>query len=191
MDLKDILSISGHGGLFKYISKSRNGIIVEGFEDKKRMNAFSHYKVTSLNDIAIFSESGETPLRKIFKTISETENGGAAIDSKSDDSKLKEYFSKILPDYDKQKVYVSDIRKIISWYNILQRNGFNSFEEEKPEETKEKPESAESPETIDSQEKPKKPKKQVTQVKNKKQVKPGMQEKPKTSSTRRNTKVKI
>jgi hypothetical protein len=136
MEFKEILSISGFGGLYKYISQARNGIIVEGFEDKKRMNAFSHYKVSSLNDIAIFSDSGEIPLRKIFKTIQEMEKGGASIDSKSDDSKLKEYFAKVLPDYDRQKVYLSDIRKLINWYNILQRNGYNNFEEEKKEEEK-------------------------------------------------------
>ena len=79
MDLKEILSISGHSGLYKYISQARNGIIVEGIEDKKRMNAFAHYKVSSLNDIAIFTDEGEVPLKKVFKTISELENGGAGI----------------------------------------------------------------------------------------------------------------
>jgi hypothetical protein len=136
MEFKDILSISGFGGLFKYISAARNGVIVEGFEDKKRMNAFTHYKVSSLNDIAIFADSGEIPLRKIFKTIQEVEKGGPAIDSKSGDDKLKEYFAKILPDYDRQKVYLSDIKKLIGWYNILQRNGYTDFEEDKKEDKK-------------------------------------------------------
>ena len=130
MDLKEILSISGYGGLFKYISQGRNGIIVEGLEDKKRMNAFSHYKVSSLSDIAIFSDSGEIPLRKVFKIILETENGGPAFGGKIDEKKLKDYFSKILPDYDRDKVYVSDIKKVVGWYNILQRNGITNFEEE-------------------------------------------------------------
>lgn len=134
MEFKDILAISGFGGLYKYISQARNGIIVEGFEDKKRMNAFAHYKVSSLNDIAIFADSGEIPLRKIFKSIQEMEKGGPAIDAKSDDTKLKEYFTKVLPDYDRQKVYMSDIRKLINWYNILQRNGYSNFEEEKKKE---------------------------------------------------------
>ncbi len=136
MEFKEILAISGFGGLYKYISQARNGIIVEGFEDKKRMNAFTHYKVSSLNDVAIFADSGEIPLRKVFKTIQEMEKGGPAIDAKSDDAKLKEYFAKVLPDYDRQKVYLSDIRKLINWYNILQRNGYSNFEEEKKEEEK-------------------------------------------------------
>jgi hypothetical protein len=136
MDLKKILAISGFGDLFKYISQGRNGVIVEGIEDKKRMNAYSHYKVSSLEDVAIFTESGEVPLKKVFRKIKETENGEQAIDHKSTDKKLKEYFSKILPDYDKEKVYMSDIRKVINWYNILTRNGMNDFEDEVTEEAK-------------------------------------------------------
>lgn len=133
MELKELLSIAGYSGLFKYVSQGRNGIIVEGLEDKKRMNAFAHFKVSSLDDIAIFAGSGEVPLRKIFKTIYETENGGQAFGGKIDEKKLKEYFTKILPDYDREKVYVSDIKKVISWYNILLRNGITIFLEEKEE----------------------------------------------------------
>jgi hypothetical protein len=135
MDLKVILSISGQSGLYKFISQARNGIIVEGIEDKKRMNAFAHYKVSSLKDISIFTDEGEVPLQKVFKTILELENGGPALEPKPDDTKLKEYFAKLLPGYDREKVYVSDIRKVIVWYNILQRNGYNDFEDEP--ETKE------------------------------------------------------
>jgi hypothetical protein len=154
MEFKEILAISGFGGLFKYISQARNGIIVEGFEDKKRMNAFAHYKVSSLNDIAIFADSGEIPLRKIFKMIQEMEKGGLAIDSKSDDAKLKEYFAKVLPDYDRQKVYLSDIKKLISWYNILHKNGYTNFEEEeKKEEDKNTEDQKEEREHIDSDKK--------------------------------------
>jgi hypothetical protein len=129
MDLKEILSISGYGGLFKFVSQGRNGIIVEGLEDKKRMNAFAHYKVSSLNDIAIFTDSGEVPLRKVLKLISDKENGGPVFGGKIEDKKLKEYFETILPDFDREKVYVSDIKKVMTWYNILQRNGINDFEE--------------------------------------------------------------
>ena len=142
MELKEILSISGYSGLFKFVSQGRNGIIVEGLEDKKRMNAFAHYKVSSLDDIAIFCNSGEVPLREVLKKISEAENGGQAFGGKIDEKKLKEYFTKILPDYDREKVYTSDLKKVISWYNILLRNGITNFEEKKDEnsETKETPE---------------------------------------------------
>ena len=91
MNLKEILAISGYSGLFKYVSQGKNGIIVEGLEDKKRMNAYAHYKVSSLDDIAIFSDSGEIPLREIFKKISVLESGGETPSFKSDDKKLKEY----------------------------------------------------------------------------------------------------
>jgi hypothetical protein len=147
MNLKEILSISGHSGLYKYISQARNGIIVEGIEDKKRMNAFAHYKVSSLDDIAIFTDEGEVPLKKVFKKISDLENGGPALETKPDDKILKEYFAKLLPGYDREKVYVSDIRKVVLWYNILQRNGYSDFEDEP--ETKETSEEIQEAEIIE------------------------------------------
>lgn len=118
--LKDILSISGQGGLFKYISQARNGIIVESLETGRRMNAFASMKVNSLKDIAIFTSKEEIPLEEVFKKIYEKENGGKAIDHKEETAKINEYFSEIVPEYDKDRVYVSDIRKVINWYNILQ-----------------------------------------------------------------------
>jgi hypothetical protein len=121
MKLKDILSISGHSGLFQYISQGRNGIIVEGLEDKKRLNAYSHYKVSTLSDIAIFAESGEINLKVILKKIAEKQENGQAISAKSPDKELKSYFEEILPDYDRERVYTSDIKKVISWYNLLQK----------------------------------------------------------------------
>ena len=140
MDFKEILAISGYGGLFKFVSQGRNGIIVEGLEDKKRMNAFSHYKVSSLSDIAIFCDSGEVPLKKVLKKIAEVENGGQAFGGKIDEKKLRDYFLTILPDYDKEKVYTSDIKKVIIWYNLLLKNGITNFEEEvtEPAESEEK-----------------------------------------------------
>ncbi len=140
MELKELLSIAGYSGLFKFVSQGRNGIIVEGLEDKKRMNAFAHFKVSSLDDIAIFTDSGEVQLRKIFKSIYEIENGQQAFGGKIEEKKLKEYFEKILPDYDREKVYVSDIKKVITWYNILMRNNITIFLEEKEETTKTEPE---------------------------------------------------
>jgi hypothetical protein len=117
--LKDILSISGQGGLFKYISQARNGIIVESLETGRRMNAFTSMKVNSLKDIAIFTSKEEIPLEEVFKKIYEKENGGKSVDHKEEPAKISEYFSEIVPEYDKDRVYVSDIRKVINWYNIL------------------------------------------------------------------------
>jgi len=135
MELKDILSISGYSGLFKYVSQARNGIIVEGLEDKKRMIAYTHYRVVSLGDIAIYTEDSEIPLREVFKKISEKEQGGPAMGGKVDEKQLKAYFEQVVPQYDKEKVHVSDMKKIINWYNILQRNGINNFEESEKAES--------------------------------------------------------
>lgn len=131
MELKEIFTISGFGGLYKYVSQARNGIIVESLDDKKRMIAYNHYKMMSLADIAIFCENGETPIREIFQKIKEKEKDGPIMGGKIDEKKLKSYFEEILPDYDKERVYTSDIKKVLNWYNILQRNGINNFDETK------------------------------------------------------------
>jgi hypothetical protein len=119
MNLKDILSISGYPGLFRFISQGRNGVIVESLLDGKRMNASSNLRISALDDIAIFTDDKEVPLKDILKKIFEKENGGPALDSKADNNKIKNYFSEVLPDYDREKVYVSDMKKVINWYNLL------------------------------------------------------------------------
>jgi len=137
--LKDILSISGYGGLFKFISQGRNGIIVEALEDKRRMNASATAKISALEDIAIFTDTEDIPLKDVFKAISEKENGGEAIHHKSSANELKDYFEEVLPDYDKDRVYVSDIKKVVNWYNILHKFDMLNFDEDE-EETEEKQE---------------------------------------------------
>lgn len=146
MNLKEILAIAGYPGLFKYVSQAKNGIIVESLLDKKRMPAYASAKVSALEDIAIFTESAEVPLGDVFTKIFEKESGGPAPDAKSSPDKLAAYFATILPDYDKKKVYSSDIKKVITWYNILHGlNMLNLPEEEKKEdaETPVKPVKAE------------------------------------------------
>ena len=119
MVLKDILAISGSNGLFRFISKSRNGIIVEGLLDKKRFHSPSSARISNLDDIAIYTSDKDLPLKEILQNIFKKENGGQTIDPKSDNEKLKKYFAEIVPDFDKDRVYVSDIKKIYNWYNIL------------------------------------------------------------------------
>jgi hypothetical protein len=131
MVLKDILAISGEPGLFKFIAQGKNAIIVEHLETGKRSSAFSSVKVSSLEDISVFTENEDLPLGKVFDKIYEKESGGPAIDSKSEVGKLKEYFEAIIPDYSKEKVYVSDIKKIILWYNLLRNK--NMLVKEEPE----------------------------------------------------------
>jgi hypothetical protein len=139
--LKGILSISGQGGLFKMIAEAKNNVIVESIVTKKRMPAYSTSKISSLEDIAIFTVEGEVSLKDVFKKIYDLENGGKAIDPSSQNQELKNYFAKVLPEYDKDRVYVSDIKKVFSWYNLLLDNGLMTFEEEKSEEEAEGTES--------------------------------------------------
>ena len=131
MILKDILAISGEPGLFRFIAQGKNAIIVEHLETKKRSSAYGSAKVSSLEDIAIFTEKEDLPLGKVFDLIHEKENGGPAIDSKTDTVKLKAWFEGILPEYSKDKVYTSDIKKVAQWYNILQN--LNLLVKEEPE----------------------------------------------------------
>jgi hypothetical protein len=121
MILKDFLSISGEHGLFKFIAQARNAMIVEQLETGKKSTAHSSAKVSSLEDISVFTVSEDLNLGKVFDKIFEKENGGPAIDAKSPVDKLKSYFSEVLPEYDKNRVYASDIKKIILWYNTLQK----------------------------------------------------------------------
>jgi len=134
MILKDILAISGEPGLFKFIAQGKNAIIIEHLETKKRSSAYGSAKVSSLEDIAIFTEKEDIPLGKVFDLIHETTNGGTAIDSIADPSKLKSWFETILPDYSRDKVYISDIKKVAHWYNILHSLGLLVKEEAKAEE---------------------------------------------------------
>jgi hypothetical protein len=158
MILKDILSISGEPGLFKFIAQGKNAIIVEHLETKKRSSAYSSAKVSSLEDIAIFTDKEDMPLGKVFDLIFEKENGGLAIDSKSQPEKLKTWFEGILPEYSKDKVYTSDIKKLVSWYNLL--HNLNLL-------VKEEPESAEKEEKIPKEKTPKVKKAASTEPKKK------------------------
>jgi hypothetical protein len=132
--LKGILSVSGLPGLFKLITEAKNRIIVESLLTGKRMPVGTTTKISSLDDIALYTSSGDLPLKDVLKKISEHEQGGQTIDPKSADQEIKKYFSKVIPDYDREKVYVSDIRKVLLWYNILHEKELLVFEEEVKED---------------------------------------------------------
>ncbi len=131
MVLKDIMAISGQPGLYRFIAQGKNAIIVEHLETKVRSSAFSSARISSLEEISVFTETEDLALGKVFDNIHEKENGGAAIDYKSDPGQLKSWFEEILPDYNREKVYVSDIKKIAQWYNILHK--LNLLVKEEPE----------------------------------------------------------
>ena len=136
MDLKGILSIGGYSGLYKLIKQSKNGFVVESLADKKRMQTFATSKISTLEDIAIYTETGEISLKDVFKKIFEKEGGKQTISHKSKPEELKNYFAEVLPDYDRDRVYVSDIKKVVNWYNQLVDLGMIDLEEEKEEEEK-------------------------------------------------------
>jgi len=131
MVLKDIMAISGQPGLYRFIAQGKNAIIVEHLETKIRSSAFSSARVSSLEEISIFTMEEDLPLGKVFDRIHEKENGGPAIDYKTDPEQLKSWFEEILPDYNKDKVYVSDIKKVAQWYNLLHK--LNLLVKEEPE----------------------------------------------------------
>ncbi len=125
------MSVSGQSGLFKFVSQGRNGIIVEAFSDKKRIFVSASQKVSALSDIAIFTEGEEVPLKKVLKNIFDLNAGGPAPDAKSTTPEdLKKFLEKVLPDYDRNRVYVSDIKKLVTWYNTLLELDLLKFEEE-------------------------------------------------------------
>lgn len=136
MKLKDILAISGKGGLYKFVSQGRNGIIVESYDDKKRTVVHSSAKVSALEDIAIFTDEEEVPLADVLKMLYEKENGKETISHKSSPDELKSILQDILPDYDKERVYVSDIKKLVQWYNLLLKHDLLKPDEEESVEDK-------------------------------------------------------
>ena len=119
MNLKDILSITGKPGLYKTVAQAKNGVIVESISDGKRFQVFANDKISSLEEISIFTDGDDLPLKVVLKRIHDKENGAAASDPKSDDKAMRAYFAGIVPEYDKERVYVSHIRKILAWYNLL------------------------------------------------------------------------
>jgi len=130
--LKEIVSISGKPGLFRLVSKKESIFVVESLIDQKRVPAYINDKIVSLGDITIFTNDEPVRLSRIFQSIKQNENGKPILYSPSiTPEELRSYFSHILPDFDRDRVYPSEIKKIMSWYNLLIRSGITVFEEEK------------------------------------------------------------
>lgn len=146
MDLKEIMSVSGLSGLFRFVSQGRNGIIVESFTDKKRSFISASQKVSSLGDIAIFTDGDEVPLKDVLKKIKELQPDTPAPDAKSSPETLKKFLEQALPNYDRDRVYISDIKKLVTWYNALLELNLLDFEEAVTE-PEAKPEEAEKTES--------------------------------------------
>lgn len=132
-----ILSISGKPGLYKLVSRGKANLIVESIDQQhKRMPVFASDRVTSLGDIAIYTDSEDMPLMKVFANLLKVEEGKPASINykKCKSAELREYFATILPDYDRDRVHDSDIKKLLQWYNLLVNNGITDFEEPEAKE---------------------------------------------------------
>ncbi|MEO8759280.1 MAG: DUF5606 domain-containing protein [Bacteroidia bacterium] len=123
MDLQGIISISGMPGLYKVVGQMKNGVIAESLNDKKRFPVYSHQQISSLEDISMFTTGDNKPVSDIMKAIYDKEKGGVAIDHKADEKEITKYFESVVPDYDKERVHASNMRKLFNWYNALQATG--------------------------------------------------------------------
>jgi len=130
MDLSKVLSIAGKPGLFQRVSNTKNGVLVESLIDGKRIPAFSHERISSLEEISVFTQIEDVPLKQIFHSMYNITNQQQALSHKSNTNELVAFFESVLPTYDRERVYASDIKKMIQWYNILQAKGLIDLVEE-------------------------------------------------------------
>ena len=134
MDISNIISMSGMPGLYKVLAQSKNGgVIVESLLDKKRFPAFASNRISTLEDISIYTTGDDLPLKDVYQKIYDKEKGGPCPDPKASDEKaLRAYLETVVPEYDKERVHISDLRKLFTWYNILQKAGL--LEAKEPED---------------------------------------------------------
>ena len=140
MSLEKILTISGKPGLYQLQNQTRSGFLATSLVDGKKISVSAKQNVSILSEIAIYTLTEELPLSEIFTKISNKENQGEAISHKSTKDELEEYFFEILPDYDEDRVYPSDIKKVVQWYNLLTKHGVTNFKKESTEASEAKSE---------------------------------------------------
>lgn len=137
MDLSEIIAIAGHSGLFKIVAQARNGIIVESLVDGKRTHAAANKKISALEDISIYTNDEDMPLSDVMRKIYDKENGGRSLDVQKEGDKLRGYFAEIIADYDEERVYDSDLKKVFNWYNQLHDAKMLKLKEEEGDESAE------------------------------------------------------
>ena len=137
MDLTKIMAVSGKPGLYQMVAKTRNGLVVESLLDGKRMPVFATDRSSALEDISIFTYEKDVPLKEVLWAIHQKYDGEKGPDPKSTPDEIKAAFEEVLPDYDKERVHVSDMKKVFAWYNILLEKDMISKPEEEEEEGKE------------------------------------------------------
>ena len=135
MNLTGIIAISGKPGLFKVVAQGKSNLIVESLTDGKRIPAYSTDRISALEDISVYTYGEDKPLTVVFETIYTKENGGLAPSHKEDKNTLEGYMLAVLPNYDQERVYLSDVKKIFQWYNQLHTTGNLLFEVSKDEKT--------------------------------------------------------
>jgi len=144
--LKKILSVSGKPGLYQMVSQGKNMLIIESLTDKKRIPAYARDKVISLGDIAIYTNEKEVPLYEVLSSVKQKENGQkVSIElSKASPDELRAYLAELLPDFARERVYPTDIKRLLTWYNLLLEAGITEYEpqEEKQEKKEETAETA-------------------------------------------------
>lgn len=124
MELKGIISISGKSGLFKMVGQTKSGIIVESLEDGKRFPAYAAHKVSALEDISIYGYNEDRPLADIYEAIYKHEDGGKSVSANASAQDQRDKLLEVFPEYDEDRVYSSDLKKLFKWYNMLVDNGF-------------------------------------------------------------------
>lgn len=119
MSLKGIMSITGMGGLFKLVAQTKTGFVVESLTDKKRYPVSASQKISMLDDISVFTKGGDMPLKEVLLKIKEKETEAMALDPKGSAETLKIFFKSVVPDFDEEKVYASDIKKMVTWFQLI------------------------------------------------------------------------
>lgn len=142
MNISGIISISGRPGLYKVLAQGKNSVIVESITDKKRFPAYASDRISALEDISIYTYEDDKPLKEIFEGMYKQTAGKEAPSHKEDISKLQEFLSDVLPNYDEERVYPSDIKKLFQWFNTLLKVGLLA---PKKEEVKKKPAAKKAP----------------------------------------------
>lgn len=145
--LRTILSIAGRPGLYRLVNQGKNMLIVEGLADHRRTPAYAHDKVVSLGDISIYTDGDDKPLAEVLEALN-AKTDGKTVDLKAigNDAAVRDFFGEVLPEFDRERVYTADIKKLIKWYNLLIEAGITDFvesEKEAEEAAEETPEEAE------------------------------------------------
>tara|TARA_Y100000385_G_scaffold147877_1_gene153448 strand:- start:858 stop:1409 length:552 start_codon:yes stop_codon:yes gene_type:complete len=176
MDLKEIVSIAGRPGLYKIIAQGKNSVFVESLIDKKRFPAHASDKISSLGDISIYTLDDDVKLEEVYEKMFKVLDGKHALSHKEDSQKLRDFIIGFLPNYDSDKVYDSDVKKLFQWYNILHKTGLLVFDKETDDKS-----------TDDASTASKKVKKSTPKPKSSPKPKP---KSPKTSASKKSSAVK-